>query len=389
MNKRHGINPKINNSQSRFFLIIKIAIVCLLAYTIYAVYYPHYIHEQKFQKSSPFVIRRGPNLILENDTFHIIGVNDYGLAYENNNTIDQTFNQLHNAGVNTIRFWLFDDGDPNGFQPNPGSYNESRFKQADYVLFEAKKYNMKVIPVLVNNWTDYGGKDQYLKWVGINPSSDENAFYTDNQVTSLFKQYISYIFSRNNTYTHITYANDPTILGWDIMNEPRSTNQNAMNTWLIDIATYIKQHDPNHLVFAGTDVATSPAPYSDESINLCNSPAIDICSIHLYLFNSANNQPVYNSYDETIQFMQTQKNYADKINKPLLLEEFGVGQDTLPFGEDPLSVMQQIINYSNQQGLSGFLVWNWSQTTTSPFTFSPQGNSQGEYSLTDLEKLLH
>ena len=41
--------------------------------------------------------------------------------------------------------------------------NEARFKQTDYIFYEATKYNMKVIPVLVNSWTDYSGKDQYIK----------------------------------------------------------------------------------------------------------------------------------------------------------------------------------------------------------------------------------
>lgn len=338
--------------------------------------------------------RNGQQLMLNNKPFHVIGVNDYDLAYQNNADIAQTFETLHKAGVTTVRFWLFGDGDSDGFQPNAGSYNQVRFEQADYVFFQAAKNNIKVIPVLVNNWTDYGGKDQYLEWVGDNPTNDETAFWTDNQIKSLFQHYIMYVLSRKNMYTHITYANDPTILGWDIMNEPRSTDQTDMNNWLVEMASFIKQRDHKHLILVGTENATVAQPVKSvdtgKSSNLCANAVIDICSIHLYLFdNSNNNEPIYNSYQDVTNFLQGQKEYAQQLNKPLLMEEFGIAQDTKPFGKDQLPVMKQIITDANQNNFAGYLIWDWSSTTTSPFTFSPKGNSHSNYSLSDLEKILH
>lgn len=378
-----------NHSHSKkniMLFIINIAIACVFIFILYKIYSP-----QRKTGSNPelMVKRNGQNLMLGNKNFRVVGVNDYDLAYKNNADIAQTFKTLHSAGVTTVRFWLFGDGNPDGFQPSAGNFNETRFKQADYVFYEAAKYNIKVIPTLVNNWTDYGGKDQYIKWIGENPATNETDFWTDDQIKILFEDYIGYVLSRENTYTNITYANDPTILGWDIMNEPRSNDQTDMNNWLITIASYIKQRDPNHLVFAGTENVTvtgnNPADegkYSD----LCASPAIDICSVHLYLFN--NNQPLYQNYNEVAAFIDEQENYAKEVNKPILLEEFGIAQNTKPFGEDQLPVMQQIINETEQDGYAGYLIWDWSNTQTSTFTFSPNGDAQGNYSLTDLEKLL-
>src|SRR6185437_13724212 len=127
------------------------------------------------------------------------------LAYKSNNEINQTFAQLHSIGINTIRFWLFGDGISDGFQPTAGVYNETRFKQADYVFIEAKKYNIKLIPTLVNNWKDYGGKDQYIRWIGKDPADDATAFYTDTTSKVLFEKYIDYVLARKNTYTKNTY----------------------------------------------------------------------------------------------------------------------------------------------------------------------------------------
>jgi mannan endo-1,4-beta-mannosidase len=388
--KHKKIQQETDQSKNKTIsFIINIVILCFLGFIMYKAYSPLVNMLPRENINSNLLVKRnGTNLMFGNQNFHVVGVNDYDLAHKSNKIINQTFISLHKAGVTTIRFWLFDDGEPDGFQPSAGIYNETRFKQADYIFYEAQKYNMKVIPVLVNNWTDYGGKDQYIRWIGKNPATDETIFYTDNKIKSLFENYISYVLARKNTYTNINYADDPSILGWDIMNEPRSTNQNAMNTWLVSIAQYIKQHDPNHLVFAGTEEAIVPSPTSEgKSSELCASQYIDVCSIHLYLYDTT--QPLYNNFDEVISFMQSQKTYAEKINKPLILEEFGIPQNTTPFGENPLSIMKQIIDATKQEGYAGYLIWDWSDTQTSPLTFSPNGNSQGNYSLTNLEQLLN
>jgi len=370
--------------RKNFSFIAGFVLICILLFVMYDIYAPF------FADFNTMVRRNGENLMIGNQTFRAVGVNDYDLAYQNNSVIAQTFAQLHNAGVTTVRFWLFGDGISNGFQPTAGDFNKTRFKQTDYVIYEAKKYNIKLIPTLVNNWTDYGGKDQYIKWIGENPATDETIFYTNNQIKSLFENYISYVLSRKNTYTNVTYADDPTILAWDIMNEPRSTDQNAMNNWLISIAEFIKQHDPNHLVMAGTEnaIVTGNNPKDDgKSSDLCANSAIDICSTHLYLFN--NTQPLFTNYNEVTDFIETQANYAKQVNKPLLLEEFGIAQDTIPFGENQLAMMKQIINDSKKDGYAGYIVWDWSNTSTSSFTFSPHGDTNGNYSLSDLKKLIN
>lgn len=388
---KHTQKPHIKKSKSQngipFF--IKIAISCLLLFIIYAMYALATHHTKA---NAQFIKRNGQNLTLGNKNFRVVGVNDYDLAYRNNTYIAQTFAKLHNAGVTTVRFWLFGDGNTDGFQPSAGDINEIRFKQTDYILYEAAKYNMKVIPVLINNWTAYGGKNQYIEWIGENPATDETAFWTNNQITSLFKKYINYVLSRRNTYTNVLYANDPTILGWDIMNEPRSNDQVDMNNWLGAIAIYIKQRDHNHLVFAGTENATVSEPITPadvgKSSDLCANQAIDVCSVHLYLFNSANNEPIYNNYTDVANFIQEQENYARQVDKPLLLEEFGIAQNTKPFGENQLQVMKQIVTDAKQNGYAGYLIWDWSNTSNSPFTFSPKGDAQGKYSLSDLRQLL-
>ena len=48
--------------------------------------------------------------------------------------------------------------------------------------------------------------------------------------------------------------------------------------------------------------------------------------------------------------MQEQANYAKQLNKPILLEEFGVPQNTKPFGKDPLAMMKLLRSATEQDG---------------------------------------
>ncbi len=338
------------------------------------------------QNKPAFITTNGPHLTYNSHPFHAIGVNYYDLQFKNNDLIARTFSHLQGAGITTLRFWLFSDADPNGLQKAPGQYNEQRFRQVDYILDQANKNNIKLIPTLINNWPDYGGKNQYLRWTGKNPETDENDFYTDPQIKSLFQDYIKYVLSRKNTYTNIKYSDDPAILAWDIMNEPRGEEQTAMNNWLESIAIFIKQHDQNHLILAGTETAFAPIITEGKSSSLCEKPAIDICSTHLYLYHQ--NYQLYKNYNEVTTFIQQQKNYADKLNKPLILEEYGIPRDKKPFEKEPLSMLNQITDEVRKNNYAGYLIWDWADTRTSNFTFTPNNNTQGAYSLDDLKQIL-
>lgn len=63
-------------------------------------------------------------------------------------------------------------------------------------MSEAKKYNIRLILSLVNNWNDYGGKAQYVKWgkdSGSNVSSDDD-FFSDPLLKIYYKNHIKASF---------------------------------------------------------------------------------------------------------------------------------------------------------------------------------------------------
>lgn len=97
---------------------------------------------------------------------------------------------------------------------------------------------------LENYWTAYGGVTQRLAWNGQQPTPNAGVFFTNaaavdgyvrsplrakpNPPPSPFSHapvhvpqlaYIKHVITRTNTYTNVSYVDDPTIFAWEVMNE--------------------------------------------------------------------------------------------------------------------------------------------------------------------------
>lgn len=91
------------------------------------------------------------------------------------------------------------------------------------MISEAGRYGMKLILSLVNNYEDSGGKKQYVEWArnqGQHISSDDD-FFTNSLVKGYYRNHIKAVLTRQNRITGVAYRDDPTIMAWELMNEPR------------------------------------------------------------------------------------------------------------------------------------------------------------------------
>jgi len=79
----------------------------------------------------------------------------------------------------------------------------------DFVVSEAKKYKIRLILSLANNWEAYGGKAQYVKWgkdAGLNLTSDDD-FYSHSTLRSYYKSHVkasSFVKCNNSKPTLLT-----------------------------------------------------------------------------------------------------------------------------------------------------------------------------------------
>ncbi|CAL0327020.1 unnamed protein product [Lupinus luteus] len=248
-----------------------------------------------------FVKARGVQLMLNGSPYYANGFNAYWLMYvasdpSQRNKVTSTFQEAANHGLNIARTWAFSDGGYKPLQNSPGSYNEEMFQGLDFAIAEARKYGIKLVLSLVNNYESLGGKKQYVDWArsqGQYSINSEDDFFTNSVVKGYYKNHIKSVLTRQNSLTGVAYKDDPTIMAWELMNEIRCPSDQSGNTvqgWITEMASYLKSIDGNHLLEAGLEGFYGQSK-QDSNPNfrvgtdfIANNqiPGIDFATIHSY-----------------------------------------------------------------------------------------------------------
>ncbi|KAJ1285366.1 hypothetical protein BS78_03G274000 [Paspalum vaginatum] len=304
----------------------------------------------------PFVERRGAQLFLDGRPFYVNGWNSYWLmdnAVEpsSRDRVSRMFRTGAEMGLTVCRSWAFNDGAYNALQVSPGHFDERVFKALDRVLVEAARHGVRLILSLANNLEHYGGKTQYVRWAweeGVGLSASNDSFFFDPAIRDYFKVYLKTLLTRKNHLTGMEYRDDPTILAWELMNEPRCTTDPSGDTlqrWIEEMAAYVKSIDKKHLLTVGTEgfygptspqrkMTVNPGTWDDSNfgsdfVRNAKIPDIDFASIHLYPDTWL--QHKHATVDEKLKFVKqwvaSHVEDGDKeLGKPVLTTEFGLSQ---------------------------------------------------------------
>ncbi|KAI5684167.1 hypothetical protein M9H77_05395 [Catharanthus roseus] len=305
-----------------------------------------FLVQVKASGNGGFITTRGTHFILNNNPYFANGFNAYWLMYvasdpSQRSKVSAAFQEATSHGLTVSRTWAFSDGGYRPLQFAPGSYNEQMFKGLDFVIAEARRYGIKLILSLANNYESFGGKKQYVNWAksrGQYLTSDDD-FFRNSVVKGFYKNHIRTVLNRYNTFTGILYKNDPTIMAWELMNEPRCTSDPSGRTiqaWIMEMASYVKSIDRNHLLEAGLEgfygqttpqrTHLNPAGYNIGTDFIANNlvPGIDFATLHSYpdIWLSSSNE------QDQLAFMNTWldthiQDAQYMLRKPLLVTEFG------------------------------------------------------------------
>ncbi|CAA7397501.1 unnamed protein product [Spirodela intermedia] len=255
-----------------------------------------------------FVGRNGTQFVLDGRPFYVNGWNSYWLmdqAVEDHSRhrVRAIFQTGAEMGLTVCRSWAFNDGAYNALQVSLGQFDERVFKALDRVIAEARKHGIRLLLSLANNLEAYGGKTQYVRWAweeGVGLGSSNDSFFVDPTIRSYFKLYLKTLLTRKNHLTGIEYREDPTIFGWELMNEPRCMTDATGNTlqgWIEEMARYVKSLDRKHLLTVGLEGFYGPtSPQEKLNVNpaewasqlgvdfIRNSKiaTIDFASVHIY-----------------------------------------------------------------------------------------------------------
>jgi mannan endo-1,4-beta-mannosidase len=266
------------------------------------------------------------------------------------------------------------DGEPRRVSPalqlSPGVYNEELLAGLDFLLAEMAKRNMVAILFLNNAWEWSGGFAQYLAWSGKGhipyPETDghtwsefmtfSGTFHKCPECKELFRNHIKFMLSRTNQVTGVAYSDDPTIMTWELANEPRAfsdENKPALLEWVNETAAYIKSLDPNHLVTTGTEGRWGCENDMDLFEKIHSSKDIDYLTMHIWPFNWSWLKPqdmagtIDKAIENTGKYMDEHLEVARRLKKPIVFEEFGLPRDGFTFAPgSPVTLRDRYYDYS-------------------------------------------
>lgn len=325
-------------------------------------------------RRSDFVVRDGQNLFYKGQPFRFVGVNSYDLLYQSPNVMRETMRQAREYGFPVIRFWAFGEGFPGAIQPNAGEVDKNVVTRLDVLLSIARDEKVRVVPVLGNYWDDYGGVKQYLSWLGKlgDELKDRNEFFMNQEARALYWNYVEKIINRESGVTGILYKEDPTILAWELMNEPRSDkriNQEMVRAWLDGLGKYVKSLDSNHLVVSGVEGFMDevyPDVSGPDHIVGNSSKNIDIASGHLYgkYLSDPNNRKNLRKVIAAWAYN------AQALHKPLFVGEVGFPRDKVG-GRDRGVGLIEVLEEAGASEVNGLFIWNWALYAGEPHNISP------------------
>ena len=266
---------------------------------------------------------------------------------------------MKSIGIDNLRVLVGVDGENPirnrilpALQKEPGIYNDTILSGLDYLMNELRRRDMTAVLFLNNSWDWSGGYSMYLKWAGYGeppvPEIDGwpaymeyvKKFQQSDSAKVLFRKHVDFIVQRTNRYNQLRYVDDPTIMAWQIGNEPRAFSEKNKNTflyWMSDVAAQIKLLDPNHMVSSGSeglqgcekDIALFEKIHADSNIDYLN--------IHIWPYNwgwvkaDSLKELLLEAKNKTKAYIDKHIAVAEKYAKPIVLEEFGYPRDNFSF----------------------------------------------------------
>jgi probable HAF family extracellular repeat protein len=304
--------------------------------------------------SSDFVGRCGAKLTLTDQPYRPLGINIYNANSRSNcwydmvngTTLDDSLTSI-GSGANVIRAWFFQD-----LATTNGQRDWTAF---DHTLAVARAHDVKVIATLGNQWPDCEPLAGYKNTAWYSGGYKQ----PDPGGTVSYRDWVQEVATR--------YRDDPTILAWQLLNEPEvlpaqggdcgtvpeSTAYNLLSSFAADVSAVIKRADPNHLVSLGTIGSGQCGAQSDDFTRLMEIPTLDLCEFHDY------NQTDFVPGDQ-FNGLRTRINACNALRKPLLVGELGIIPNQVGGSlTDRANVIAGKLCAQLTAGIAGMLVWAW------------------------------
>ncbi len=236
----------------------------------------------------------------------------------------------------------------------PGVYNDTLLDGLDFFMKEIAERNMHAVLFLNNSWEWSGGYGQYLKWNGygdipyaqlegsqwIDFTNYVSQFHSCEPCIQQNYDFIKFIIERKNRYTGKPYSQDPSVMSWQIANEPRAftdDNKEAFADWIARTAAFMKSLAPNQLVSTGSEGEWGCENDMELYKQIHKDSNIDYLTFHIWPNNWSwiDKEDIPGTLEQAIKntsdYFNRHIEVAREFNKPVVFEEFGLPRDNFAF----------------------------------------------------------
>jgi endo-1,4-beta-mannosidase len=251
--------------------------------------------------------------------------------------VDRSLIEAKKRGFDVVRTWAFnsDRSDAHSYYTSTWGFKEEQFRRLDYVMEAARRHHVKVILTLQNYWSDYGGINALAARFG----KSRLEFFSDPALKQMYREYVQHLVTRVNSVNGISYAEDPTVFAWELMNEPRmdyyddptadkrlyDPNGSKMAAWIDEMSTFIKDLDPRHMVATGSEGhgfmgwGRTDEGWGSDPTAVMNQENVDFFTFHPYMNAPWARYSVFEAKQLIREFIAS----GLASGKPVVMEEWG------------------------------------------------------------------
>lgn len=335
------------SSSRKWFYILSIIALLVLLIIIPIIIVISLLYQSLWTNTakSPFVTKANQNLMVRGAQLRLLGYNwqwlGTGCGEPSKTQLMTAFSQIETySDGNVIRTAFYQSGSSHG-----------AYTDFDRYIAYAKKANLYIVPILVNNWTSCepstAAKTSSWYQVGYKQTNDGYPLSFRDYAIKLARH----------------YTNEPTIAFWQLVNEPDAGPCNAVGAQILrsfadDMVAAIKAVDSHHMVDLGSPGACAGSNITDYATIVRGQ--VDLCD-------------VWHDYEEATtplpSQMQQRIDVCRKLNKPSFVGEAGICADITAnencSGTVTTTTLRQRATFFDAKlragldaGLAGYIIWN-------------------------------
>ena len=324
-----------------------------------------------------FITARGRSFEMDGEPFRFVGVNIYDAAATDRYScragnrmstaeLVSTLQTLHErAGATVLRFWAY----------QTYTQGATDWSGVDRVLDAARTAGMKVVPVLEDGPGDCTTSSERIPKADYRNDTWYSAGYRVpyGNASLSYRDYVARITAH--------YAEDPTILGWSMMNEADTSARDASGRTVLvdfakDVAGVIRSGDDHHLITVGTQSNGAPGASGPDFPAVYGLPEISFAEVHDWGYWGSDsaampggqgarppsaaspacatlNAPVGCSFA-----------LAARLGKPLMVGEAGIRGTTAAERTTRAQQLRAKMDAAFGAGAAGYLIWSVNNTET-------------------------